>query len=204
MRSATYAAVPFALDGVLTPTAALHARCWKQTFVPLRAEWGRSAGACPEPFDTDRDCLIHVDGKLRDDGVRDFLRARSTAPEAAPDRPPGKWSVEGIGRRKQALVEPASSAAGIEAFPGSIRRLRELRGAGIRTAAVSWSTNATAVLRAAGIDAHVDVTVDGRDDAERVVGETQESDTHLRQGPRRIVAEAPCGAIRRQGSRLAT
>jgi alpha,alpha-trehalose phosphorylase len=104
----------------------------------------------PGAVDTDRDCLIHVDGKLRDDGVRDFLRARSTAPEAAPDRPPGKWSVEGIGRRKQALVEPASSAAGIEAFPGSIRWLRELRGAGIRTAAVSCSTNATGMLSAAG------------------------------------------------------
>jgi alpha,alpha-trehalose phosphorylase len=164
MRSATYAADPFDLDGVLAPTAALHARCWKETFDPLLAEWGRSAGACPEPFDTDRDCLVHVDGKLRDDGVRDFLRARGiAAPEAGPDRPPGKWSVQGIGRRQQALVEPALSAAGIEAFPESIRWLRELRGAGIRTAAVSWSTNATAVLRAAGIDAHVDVTVDGRD-----------------------------------------
>jgi alpha,alpha-trehalose phosphorylase len=164
MRSATYDAVLFDLDGVLTPTAALHARCWKETFDPLLAEWGRIAGTRPEPFDADRDYLTHVDGKLRDDGVRDFLGARGiAAPEAGPDGPPEEWSVQGIGRRKQALVERALSAGGIEAFPGSVRWVRELRGAGIRTAVVSSSTNASAVLRAAGIDAHFDVTVDGRD-----------------------------------------
>jgi alpha,alpha-trehalose phosphorylase len=161
MKSATYDAVLFDLDGVLTPTADLHARCWKETFDPLLAEWGRSAGTCQAPFDADHDYLTHVDGKLRDDGVRDFLRARGIA--ALEAGPPGEWSVQGIGRRKQALVERALNAGGIDAFPGSVRWVRELRGAGIRTAVVSSSTNATAVLRAAGIDALFDVTVDGRD-----------------------------------------
>jgi alpha,alpha-trehalose phosphorylase len=112
MRSATYDAVLFDLDGVLTPTAALHARCWKQTFDPLLAEWGRSAGTRPEPFDADHDYLTHVDGKLRDDGVRDFLRSRGIAvPVAGQESRPGEWSVQGIGMRKQALVERALSAA---------------------------------------------------------------------------------------------
>jgi alpha,alpha-trehalose phosphorylase len=125
MRSATYHAVLLDLDGVLTPTAALHVRCWKETFDPLLAEWGRSAGTCQEPFDADRDYLTHVDGKLRDDGVRDFLRARGIAiPETGP---PGEWSVQGIGRRKQAPVARALSARGIEAYPGSVRWVRELR-----------------------------------------------------------------------------
>src|SRR3954447_8200015 len=90
MTSATYDAVLFDLDGVLTRIAAVHARCWKETFDPLLAEWGRSAGTRQQPFDADRDYLAHVDGKLRDDGVRKFLRAHGiAAPEAAPDRPPG-------------------------------------------------------------------------------------------------------------------
>ena len=39
VRPRLYEAVLFDLDGVLTPTAALHARCWKQTFDPVLAEW---------------------------------------------------------------------------------------------------------------------------------------------------------------------
>ena len=65
--------------------------------------------------------------------------------------------------RKQALVERALSAGGIEAFPGSVAWVPDQRDAGIRTAVVSSSTNATAVLRAAGIHAHFDAIVDGRD-----------------------------------------
>jgi beta-phosphoglucomutase-like phosphatase (HAD superfamily) len=164
MTFASDDAVLFDLDGVLTPTAARHARCWKETFDPLLTGWGRSAGTYPDSFDADRAYLTHVDGKLREDGVRDFLRARGiAAPEAGPDGPPEERSVHGIGRRKQALVERALRAGGIEAFPGSVPWAFELRGAGIRAALVSSSTNATAVLRAAGIDAHFDVTVDGRD-----------------------------------------
>jgi alpha,alpha-trehalose phosphorylase len=149
-----YDAVLFDLDGVLTSTAALHARCWKETFDAFLAEWGRTTGTSPEPFDAERDYLAHVDGKLRDDGVRDFLRARGIA---APEL------VEGIGMRKQARVERALSAGGIEAYPGSVRWVRGLRAAGIRTAVVSSSANASAVLRAAGIRAHFDTIVDGRD-----------------------------------------
>lgn len=47
--------------------------------------------------------------------------------------------------------------------PGSVRWARDLRDASIRTAVVSSSTNATAVPRAAGIRAHFDTIVDGRD-----------------------------------------
>src|SRR4051794_39496247 len=108
MRSATYDALRFDRDGALTPAAVLHARCWKATFDSLLAESGPSAGTCPQPFDADRDHLTHIDGKLRDVGVRDVLRARGmAAPEAAPDGPPGEWSVHGIGRRQQALAERA-------------------------------------------------------------------------------------------------
>lgn len=163
-RPLTYEAVLFDLDGVLTPTAALHACCWKQTFDDFLDAWGRSTGTCPEPFDAESDYLAHVDGKLRDDGVRDFLRARGIdVPEAGSEKPPGEWTVQGIGARKQALVERALSVGGIDAFPGSVRWLRDLREAGSRIAVVSSSTNADAVLRAAGIHEHFDVIVDGRD-----------------------------------------
>jgi hypothetical protein len=61
MTSVTYDAVLCDLDGVLAPTAALHARCWKETFDLSPTERGRSGGTYPDPSDADRDHLTHVD-----------------------------------------------------------------------------------------------------------------------------------------------
>ncbi len=61
----SYEAVLFDLDGVLTQTAALHARCCKRTFDDFLDAWGRSTGTCPEPFDAESDYLDHGDGKRR-------------------------------------------------------------------------------------------------------------------------------------------
>jgi alpha,alpha-trehalose phosphorylase len=138
-------AVLFDLDGVLTSTAALHSACWKRTF----------EDALGEPFDAERDYLAHVDGKPRDDGVRDFMRSRGIEP--TPER------VREIGARKQALVERALADGGVEAYPGSVQWVRSLRRAGVRTAVVSSSANCGAVLRAAGIDGLFELTVDGGD-----------------------------------------
>jgi alpha,alpha-trehalose phosphorylase len=141
-----YEAVLFDLDGVLTSTAALHARCWKAVFdeLPLL-----------EPFDVERDYLAHVDGKPRYDGVRDFLASRGIRLS--------EEQVRDIGDRKQALVEKALAGESVEAFPGSVRWVEHLRDEGVRTAVVSSSTNATDVLRSAGLASLFETTVDGRD-----------------------------------------
>ena len=65
-------AVLFDLDGVLTSTAAVHAACWKAAFEERLGE----------PFDVERDYLAHVDGKPRENGVRDFMRAPRPRPRA--------------------------------------------------------------------------------------------------------------------------
>jgi alpha,alpha-trehalose phosphorylase len=140
-------AVLFDLDGVLTSTTALHIACWKQTFDPLLEQWGQA------PFDPVREYAEHVDGKPRADGVRDFLRSRGAIlPEER---------IVAIGDAKQALVEAALARDGVEAFPGSVAWVRQLRGQGVRTAVVSSSANAGRVLRAAGIDDAFDAIVDG-------------------------------------------
>lgn len=143
MTTLIYDAVLFDLDGVLTSTAALHAQCWKLTFDEV----------LDEPFE-ERDYVDHVDGKLREDGVRDLLRSRGIEP--SPE------TVRRIADRKQALVESAL-LRGVDPFPGSVRWVRHLRGTGVRTAVVSSSANADAVLYAAGISDLFDLTVDGGD-----------------------------------------
>jgi len=128
------------------------------------AEWGCRTGTPQEPFDAERDYIAHVDGKSRADGVRDFLRARGVGvPEGRPGGPADAWSVHGIGNRKQALVEQALARDGVQAFPGSVRWVRLLREAGVRTAVVSSSVNCGDVLRAAGIADLFELTVYGRD-----------------------------------------
>jgi alpha,alpha-trehalose phosphorylase len=152
---ASYDAVLFDLDGVLTPTAALHARCWKQALDPVLAEQTRRTGRHQAPFDAHGEYLHHVDGKPREDGVRDLLRARGILASAE--------TVRAIADHKQRLVEVALGEGGIDPFPGSVRWVRELRAAGVRTAVVSSSVNCTAVLRAAGILGLFELTVDGGD-----------------------------------------
>jgi alpha,alpha-trehalose phosphorylase len=163
VRPGPHDAVLFDLDGVLTATAALHARAWKATLDPVLARWQRRIRRVQRPFDMG-DYVAHVDGKSRCDGVRDFLRARGVdAPEGGPDSPPEEWSVHGIANRKQALVDRALRRDWIGAFPGSVRYVRHLRAAGVRTAVVSSSTNCGEVLRAAEIAELFELTVDGRD-----------------------------------------
>jgi alpha,alpha-trehalose phosphorylase len=145
-RSDNFQAVLFDLDGVLTSTAAIHARCWKAVFDELPLF---------EPFDIDRDYLDHVDGKPRYDGARDFLASRGITL--------AEEHVREIGDRKQRLVEKALEHDSVEAFPGSVRWVEHLRDEGVRTAVVSSSTNAGELLRSAGIDGLFETTVSGRD-----------------------------------------
>src|SRR5215218_2958731 len=66
----------FDLDGVLSKTAVVHARAWKQMFDAfLRRRAERGEGGFRE-FDPDEDYNEYVDGKPRYDGVRDFLSSR--------------------------------------------------------------------------------------------------------------------------------
>jgi beta-phosphoglucomutase family hydrolase len=144
---AIFDAVLFDLDGVLTPTAAVHAACWKVVFDEV-------LGTLQAPFDVRHDYLSYVDGRAREDGVRTFLAARGLAATEA--------QIRTIGERKQALVDRALERDGIAPYPGSLAWLTWLCDAGVPTAVVSSSANCARVLRAAGIDAMFDTVVDGR------------------------------------------
>jgi len=152
----------FDLDGVLTDTARLHAGCWKRTFDTLLRERAEAAGEPFVPFDLGADYRRHVDGKPRYDGVRDFLRSRGVVlPEGTPDDPPTARTVCGVGNRKNVLVAEAIRPDTVEVFEGSVRFVRRVREAGRKTALVSSSANAAAVLEAAGLQGVFDVRVDG-------------------------------------------
>jgi beta-phosphoglucomutase family hydrolase len=141
----------FDMDGVLTDTATLHAAAWKQTFDEyLRAQW---SGELFRPFDAVADYDDYVDGKSRRDGVRSFLASRGITPDAN--------TIAGLGDHKEQAFLRLLRRQRAEAFPGSVRFLRAVRSAGVRTAVVSSSANSREVLEAAAIADLFDVRVDG-------------------------------------------
>src|ERR1700710_1526536 len=86
----------FDLDGVLTQTAKVHQAAWKRTFDEFLRGRDRQAAE----FSQD-DYNQYVDGKPREDGVRDFLASRGiTLPEGTPHDPPNAATVAGLGNRK--------------------------------------------------------------------------------------------------------
>lgn len=157
-----YDAVLFDLDGVITDTANLHAACWKRTFDEYLQKRAARQGEAFRPFDLASDYRLHVDGKPRYDGVRDFLASRGiNLPEGSPDDPPESETVKGLGNRKNDLLNDAIEQQGVEAYPGSVKFIRQLSSERFKIAVVTSSQNCEAVLRAAGLDAFFKVRVDG-------------------------------------------
>ena len=149
-------AVLFDLDGVLTPTAEVHMHAWQSMFEELFAAWDIT------PAYTERDYFDYLDGKKRYDGVASLLRSRDVeVPWGDPADPPTADTVCGIGNRKNAVFERVLRAEGIAPYPGSLKVLDALAGAGTPVAVVSSSKNAEEVLAAAGIRDRFAVVMDG-------------------------------------------
>ena len=157
-----YDAVLFDLDGVITNTASIHAACWKQMFDEYLQERGRRTGQTFRSFDPVDDYRLHVDGKPRFDGVRDFLTSRGIQlPEGGPHDPPQVETVGGLGNRKNDLVNEAIEDKGVKPYAGSVQFIHYLRRHGFKIAVVTSSQNCAAVLKAVKLDACFDVQVDG-------------------------------------------
>jgi beta-phosphoglucomutase family hydrolase len=154
----------FDLDGVLTRTTDTHRAAWGQVFDEYLA--GADAAAA-SPF-SDQDYLAYVDGKPRRDGVRDFLASRGIRlPEGDPDEPPSWRTIAGVANTKQERLLKLLSVHGVKVYDGSVDYVRAARAAGLATAVVTSSANASAILEAAGIadlfEAQIDGVVAARD-----------------------------------------
>ena len=152
----------FDLDGVLTQTASVHARAWKQVFDDFLRRRAEQEMTLFTPFDEVEDYDRYVDGRTRADGVRTFLAARGIELPAGRDRDSAEDStVLGLARTKNDLLLKLLASGGVQAYPGSVRYLRAVRDARLATAVVSASANAHQVLAAAGLDGHFDAVIDG-------------------------------------------
>src|SRR5436190_9560595 len=117
----------FDLDGVLTPTAKVHAAAWKEMFEAFLHGRAEQRGEEFKPFEA-VDYERYVDGKPRYDGVRDFLASRGIdLPEGSSSDPPDAETVRGLGNRKNELVLELLRRQGVEPYPGSVQYLHAAR-----------------------------------------------------------------------------
>jgi beta-phosphoglucomutase family hydrolase len=176
-----FEAAVFDLDGVLTETAAIHAQAWKRLFDEFLTKQAAASGKVFQPFDADSDYRLYVDGRPRSDGVRTFLAARGiTLPEGQAGDPPDALTVRALGARKDAYFLERLAQSGVKVFPDARPLLVNLRAAGLKTALVSSSRNAKAVLEAGGLTALLDIVVDGVEAARLGLNGKPAPDTFLR------------------------
>lgn len=159
-----YDAVIFDLDGVITRTAKLHARAWKALFDEYLERLGTMQGRTYAPFDMGTDYPLYVDGKLRYDGVKSFLKSRHIdLPYGHSSDPPTAETVCGLGNRKNMRFLELLKHEGVEVYESSIALVRALRTAGFKTAVVSSSKNCVPILESAHALDLFDAKVDGTD-----------------------------------------
>jgi beta-phosphoglucomutase family hydrolase/Cof subfamily protein (haloacid dehalogenase superfamily) len=173
----------FDMDGVLTKTAKLHAKAWKETFDAfLRARSDASGASRSQsatssksepfvPFDIGSDYPRYVDGKLREDGTRSFLESRGIH---LPDD-----EVSALAARKDGLMQGLLEREPVETYAGSVRYLHRVRKSGLRTAVVSASKHCREVLLSAGLSDLFDARVDGHTAAEQKLAGKPAADTFL-------------------------
>lgn len=166
----------FDLDGVLTDTASAHKKAWKAAFDGYLE---RHAPSQP-PFDIGHDYLAYVDGKPRQDGVRDFLASRGIhLPEGNPGDPPSDDSVWGIGNLKNEALQHTIERDGVRVYPGSRAYLEAAAEAGLRRIVVSSSANTQMVLGVTGLDTFIEGRIDGVTLAERHIAGKPAPDSFL-------------------------
>jgi beta-phosphoglucomutase family hydrolase len=170
----------FDLDGVVTKTALVHAAAWKEMFDEFLRTYAEQTGTKFVPFDKVREYDEYVDGKPRLDGTRSFLAARGIdLPEGSPGDPPTAQTVYGLSNKKNALVLEMIDKQGVQVYDGSVRYIKAVREAGLRTAVVSSSANTVQVLRVAGLTGLFDARIDGVVAKERGLAGKPAPDTYL-------------------------
>jgi alpha,alpha-trehalase len=157
-----FEAVIFDLDGVITKTALLHAKAWKQMFDEyLHLRQKRYAEPFRE-FTHEADYLPYVDGRPRYEGVKNFLQSRHIdIPFGVPSDAPDKETVCGLGNKKNLLFRQLLKKEGVEVYPSSIQFIKSLLSVNIRIGVASSSKNCQDILQSADIEDLFQTRVDG-------------------------------------------
>ncbi len=150
----------FDMDGVITDTAQVHFKAWKQIFDHYLQEEARRKKTDFVPFTLD-DYVQYVDGLSRIDGIKYFLRSRNLL-SLDKITPQEEELIDSISQSKNKLFLDLINEEGVSVFDGTINLIKELKANNIHTAAISSSKNAHFILKKAKVINLFDAIVDGQ------------------------------------------
>ena len=152
----------FNVDGVLVPSAAIHAEAWKTTFDELNARRIERLGVPLASFSVAVDYPTLIHGRTTVASVHEYLASRGISlPDGDPDDEPGAETVNGLVNRKHRALLELLARRGAHPYPGARLYLELARDAGMRCAVVSGSTHMHLLLERARLTHLIDEYVDG-------------------------------------------
>ncbi|MFO7824495.1 MAG: trehalose-phosphatase [Cyclobacterium sp.] len=155
----TLQAVILDMDGVITDTARLHAKAWKQMFDSFLE---KKEGVDYMPLDIEKDYKRNIDGISRLDGVRSFVKSRDIhLPEGNPEDGSERDTVYGLAKRKNDILLLLLEKEGVSVFEDTLDMLKFWKKKGVKLAVISASRNCRYILESAGILDWFEVRVDG-------------------------------------------
>lgn len=150
------------LDGVITHTAEIHSRAWKEAFEIYNRRRVQEGKEAFSPYSPTEDYPRYIDGIPRLDGVSNFLRSRGI------DLPPGNPSdgtdqetIHGIGNLKNQIYKDLVDQEGVGVFQENVQKLKDWKSKGLKLAVISSSKNCQMILEKAGLTDLFEVRVDG-------------------------------------------
>lgn len=162
MANLNFQAVIFDMDGVITQTSTIHSLAWKRMFDEYLKYREDEFGEHFDEFSLPEDYLLYVDGKLRYEGVADFLNSRGiNLPPGDPNDPPEKLTYCGLGNRKNIAFQEIVKRDGLKVYPSTKRLIMELIDADIPIGVASSSKNCKSLLQNVGLLDLFSARVDG-------------------------------------------
>lgn len=162
MKALQCKGIIFDLDGVITQTAKLHFKAWKNTFDEYLKNYAEKKNHDFRPFDYNRDYIPFVDGRSRYQGVKAFLDSRGiTIPYGKAADKPSQNTVCGVGNSKNLLFRKLVEKQGVDIYGGSIELIKELKEKGMKIAVATSSKNGSYILTRTGFRHLFDTVVDG-------------------------------------------
>jgi HAD superfamily hydrolase (TIGR01509 family) len=152
----------FNVDGILVPSAAIHAEAWKITFDEFNARRIERTGVPLAAFSVDVDYPTYIHGRSTIASVHEYLFSRGVSlPYGGRDDEPGADTVNGLANRKNQALLDVLDRRGAHPFQGARLYLELLRDSAMRCAVVSGSTHMHMLLERARLTRLIDAYVDG-------------------------------------------
>lgn len=152
----------FDMDGVVTDTATVHFRAWKQMFDDYLRRRSAQLGDRFAEFTRDKDYRAFVDGRPRYEGVNDFLKSRGIRLAwGRSEDTPDTETVCGLGNMKNVIFNQLVERDGVTTFGSTLALIRRLVGEGVRVGLATSSFNSGLVLERSGTASLFETVVDG-------------------------------------------